>query len=117
MRATEIIRGILDIIDQVEEPAHPEGMDMAVQITKVVPEIDTISLSKDAGEINRFRQIVDLLPDDNDMSPLSNSPNPKVADIDAVTTHAGGGVNGPKHPADIRTNAPSMFPAAQWKGE
>jgi len=113
MRATEIIRDILDIIDQVEEPAHPEGMDMAVQITKVVPEIDTMSLSHDAGEINRFRQIVDLLPDNNEMSPLSNSPNPKVADINAVTKHAGGGVNGPKHPSDIRGEHPSMYPAHQ----
>ena len=32
-----------------------------------------------------------------------------VADIDAVTTNAGGGVNGPKHPADIRVKDPGAY--------
>jgi hypothetical protein len=35
------------------------------------------------------------------------------ADIDSVTKNAGGGVNGPKHPADIRGEHPSMYPAYQ----
>jgi len=47
------------------------------------------------------------------MSPLSNSPNEKIADITAVTVDAGGGVNGPKHPHDLRVKDPSMYPNQQ----
>jgi hypothetical protein len=31
-----------------------------------------------------------------------------------VTTDAGGGVNGPKDPSDIRGEHPSMYPAHQY---
>ncbi len=117
MRATEIIRDILDIIDQVEEPAQPDGVDMAVKITKVMPEPETMPLSHDAEAINRFKQILDLLPDGNEMSPLSNSPNPKVADIDAVTKHSGDDMHKSKNPADIRSDATSMYPFHQHKPE
>ena len=41
--------------------------------------------------------------------PLANSPNEVVADIEAVTTDAGGGVNGPKHVDDIRVKDPRGF--------
>jgi hypothetical protein len=41
--------------------------------------------------------------------PLANSPNEVVADVDAVTTLAGGGVNGPKHPDDIRVKDPRGY--------
>jgi hypothetical protein len=40
---------------------------------------------------------------------VANSPNEVVADIEAVTTDAGGGVNGPKDPADIRIKDPRGF--------
>jgi len=35
-----------------------------------------------------------------------NSPNEIIAPIASVTTDAGGGVNAPKHPADIRVKDP-----------
>jgi len=47
------------------------------------------------------------------MSPLSNAPNPQYAPVSAVTTDAGGGPNKPKHPADIRGNSQSLYPAHQ----
>jgi hypothetical protein len=47
------------------------------------------------------------------MSPLANSPNEKIASIDAVTVDAGGGINGPKHPHDLRVKDPSMYPNQQ----
>jgi hypothetical protein len=43
----------------------------------------------------------------------NNSPAANVAGIEAVTTHAGGGWNGPKHPADIRADSVAMYPAFQ----
>jgi hypothetical protein len=33
-----------------------------------------------------------------------------------VTTDAGGGLNGPKHPADLRVKDPSMYPNFQAGG-
>lgn len=39
----------------------------------------------------------------------SNTPNEVVAPVEAVTTSAGGGVNGPKHPADIRVKDPRGY--------
>ena len=46
----------------------------------------------------------------------ANEPGEVYADIDAVTTLAGGGHNGPKHPSDIRGEHPSMYPFLQHRG-
>jgi len=107
MRATEIIRGVLDLIDQVEHnEAGPEPV-MIVAKTEVEPEnpLD--------DNVRRFKQIIDLVSNDKDPAEFANSPEEKIADIDAVTANAGGGLNGPKHPADIRGEHPSMFPFFQ----
>lgn len=86
MRANDIIRAVLDILDQQEQT--PED----------VP--------NEAGEkTSRFKQIFAML-DNPSAGPLANSPNEIVADIDSVTTNAGGGVNGSKDPADIRVKDP-----------
>jgi hypothetical protein len=39
-----------------------------------------------------------------------NSPAEVTAGIESVTTHAGGGWNGPKNPADIRADSVAMYP-------
>jgi len=44
---------------------------------------------------------------------VANRPNEVVAPVSAVTTDAGGGVNGPKHPHDIRVKDPSAYPDQQ----
>ena len=44
-----------------------------------------------------------------------NSPAEVVAGIESVTTNAGGGLNGPKNPADIRADSVSMYPNFQAK--
>lgn len=67
----------------------------------------------DAADPNHFEQIADLLPDEAEEK-IVNRPRPKYAKIAAVTTKAGGGVNGPKHPSDIRGEHPSMYPAHQY---
>jgi hypothetical protein len=102
MRATEIIRGVLDLIDQVENsnqtdqestPAH-EPVEEPVQTG-----VDT----------NRFKQIFDILSAERDQM-YDNSPDPVVAGIESVTVHAGGGWNGPKNPADLRSDSVSLYP-------
>lgn len=97
MRATDIIRGVLDLIDQVEDS---EGH----------PPTATIEIEPEQGEpeASRFKQIFAMLSNPS-QGPLGNSPNEVVADIHSVTDHAGGGVNGPKHPDDIRIKDPRGY--------
>lgn len=97
MRIQDIIRSVLDIIDQVDGDDTPSD--------------EPIGYTDD--DIDRFKQIAGIMPKDGEMSVLANSPNEKVADITAVTVDAGGGVNGPKHPHDIRVKDPSQHPGQQ----
>ena len=80
MRIQEILRALIDIIDAQEELDAEDGKHM----------------------------VKDMI-DNPSRGPLANSPNEVVAPVDAVTTDAGGGVNGPKHPADIRVKDPSPY--------
>ena len=99
MRAQDIIRAVLDILDQ-------DDKEVRVDVDTVVP--------NEPGEQNsRFKQIFHMLSQRNRQEPYSNSPRDAVADIEAVTTLAGGGINGPKHPHDIRVKDPSMHPDQQ----
>ena len=59
-------------------------------------------------DIRRFRQIVDLA--DKQTTEYPNTPKEEYAGLDSVTTAAGGGMNGAKHPADIRGEHPSLYP-------
>jgi hypothetical protein len=91
MRATDILRQVLDLLDAVEDSAEQ-------------PKVD-VQVNQNDEDDGRFKQILAMLDADS-FGPLANSPNEVVADVDAVTTLAGGGVNGPKHPADIRVKDP-----------
>lgn len=106
MRATEIIRSILDVIDHIDIEQEPEQPVAIATITE-----PTTGSCGDDG--NRFKQIMDLLTSEYQM--YDNSPNETVAGIESVTTHAGGGWNGPKNPADIRADSISMYPNFQAK--
>lgn len=98
MRATDIIRNVLDLLDAVED-------------SKSQPEVK-VDIQQNDEPDNRFKQILAMLDNDS-FGPLANSPNEVVAPVSAVTTDAGGGVNGPKHPADIRVKDPSAYPNQQ----
>jgi hypothetical protein len=100
MRATEFIRNILDLIDQVDDVHQP---DLAQQ---------TIYSDED----RKMDQISDFINADDDRT-YDNEPNEVISDFASVTTDAGGGVNGPKHPADIRGEHSSMYPNKQWNGK
>jgi hypothetical protein len=101
MRAHEIIRSVLDLIDKIENP-HSE------------PDIgEPINLGQSEEE-RRLQQIMDLLT--TSYQTYDNSPAEVVASIDSVTKDAGGGWNGPKHPADIRADSVAMYPNFLAKG-
>ncbi len=104
MRAQELIQAVLQMLDQSEQPTEPT----AVVVTS---EPDNLDNPYD-DEVRRMKQIAGLL-DPGEMSPLSNAPNPQYADVDAVTVDAGSGPNKPKHPADMRGNSQSLYPAHQ----
>ena len=98
MRATDIVRQVLDLLDQVEGEHDIQD--------------DTIDAEVHVHQNNepddRFKSILAMLDSDS-FGPLANSPNEVVADVDAVTTLAGGGLNGPKDPADIRVKDPRGY--------
>jgi hypothetical protein len=94
MRATDIVRQVLDLLDAVEGDHD------------LKPEVK-IDVQQNDEPDNRFKQILAMLDSDS-FGPLANSPNEVVAPVDAVTTLAGGGLNAPKHPADIRVKDPRL---------
>lgn len=91
MSARDLLRAVLDILDA---EAGQVSADVHVQ--------------QNGEEDNRFKQILAMLDADS-FGPLANSPNEVIAPLSAVTTDAGGGLNGPKHPADIRVKDPRGF--------
>ena len=108
MRATEIIRGVLDLIDQVECAQQPEP-----EIAIVAEPVNDLP---PAGEDTRFKHIFAMLNAER-ANPVmyDNSPNETIAGIDAVTKDASGGQSAPKHPSDIRSDSVSMYPNFQAK--
>lgn len=96
--ARDIIRALLDILDQADQSKNTVDADVTVY--------------QNDEEPRRFKQILAMLDADS-FGPLANSPNPVVAPLSAVTTDAGGGPNGPKHPHDIRVKDPSAYPNQQ----
>lgn len=107
MRATDIIRELLCLIDVIDnkQPPQPELPPVepvaAVTVTKV-------SSEELEDEPRRFKQIFDLLSAEREGN-YANSPTDAVAGIESVTTGAGGGLNGPKHPADLRVKDPRGY--------
>ncbi len=95
MRATDIVRQVLDLLDAVEG-----GHDLK-------PEAH-VHLDQNDEPDDRFKSILAMLDSDS-FGPLANSPNEVVAPVSAVTTDAGGGLNGPKDPADIRVKDPGAY--------
>lgn len=97
MRATDLIRNVLDLIDQVDTGETTETPQTAADFYD--------------DEARRMNQIKDLIPSEE--GTYHNSPVQATASITAVTVDAGGGTNMPKHPADIRANSVAMYPGAQ----
>lgn len=93
MRATDVVRQVLDLLDAIEG-----DNDIKADVTVV----------QNSEPDNRFRQILAMLNAES-FGEYANTPNEVVSDVDSVTTLAGGGVNGPKDPADIRVKDPRGF--------
>lgn len=99
MKITDIIRNILDIIDSAEQPADS----MVAVAIDATPEQEQRDMLRLAGIL------------DCDDGEYANAPAEAVAPM-AAAFPAGDDVHHSKNPADIRTNAPSMYPNFQAKG-
>ncbi len=112
MRASDIIRGVLDLIDQIDCPPQE------AEVTLVVPANNTPAenpMTRPA-DANHFKQIFDILSAERNQM-YSNSPAEVVTGIESVTTDAGGGWMGPKNPADLKSNSISLYPNYQHRPE
>jgi hypothetical protein len=97
MRIADLLRQFADIVDQAEQPDSRPG---------------EMSPLANGDDKNRFKQVMDLINSERSAE-YENEPAEQYAGIEAVTTDAGGGVNGPKHPHDIRVKDPSAYPNQQ----
>jgi hypothetical protein len=97
MRIADLLRQFADIVDQAEQPDSTSG------------EMSPLS---NGDDVNRFKQVMDLITSEQ-QTEYANEPAEQYAGIESVTTNAGGGVNGPKHPHDLRVKDPSMYPGQQ----
>jgi len=96
MRATDIIRNVLDLIDSIDQPAAE------LVVPAPAPADD---------ELRRMQQIAGLQT--AEPTCYANEPVEAYAPVQAVTTAAGGGPNKPKHPSDMRSDSVSMYPEFQ----
>ncbi len=97
MRIAELLRKMADVIDHAEQDSGNDQSPLS-------------NMGQD--DPNRIKQIADFLTGINGRE-FANEPNEEYAGIEAVTTDAGGGVNGPKHPHDLRVKDPSQHPNQQ----
>jgi hypothetical protein len=114
MRITDIIRDILDLVDG-EQNKHPvvsrddDSVDFDLdQDGQPDIEIEPEAPNSEHDDVRRFRQLAGIEAHNPDAE-YSNEPHPTMTGIEGVTTAAGGGVNGPKHPADIRVKDPGAY--------
>ena len=103
MRATDIVRQVLDLLDSVEGE-HDLKPDVELPC-------DTQDSEASEPIAGRFKQIFDLLDQDGAVpgSDATTTPDEQYAGVEAVTTLAGGGINAPKHPDDIRVKDPGAY--------
>jgi hypothetical protein len=94
MKITDIIRGVLDVIDRAEEPEQEPAIAVAIQVE---PEEELMDMQRLAGILGV------------EEPEFANEPNAIVAPVGAAFP-AGDDVHYSKNPADIRADSISMFP-------
>ena len=114
MRITDIIRDILDLVDG-EQNKNPvvsrDNNSVNFDLDRdgeTDMEIEPETPNSEHDDVRRFKQLAGIEAH-NPNAEYANEPHPTMTGIEAVTTLAGGGVNGPKHPADIRVKDPRGY--------
>ena len=88
MRATDLIRHVLDLIDTIEKSGP----------------VDVEELEEKPAKKERATR----------KTKHANTPDEQYASVDAITKDMGGGPNKPKHPADLRGDSNSLYPTMQY---
>lgn len=114
MIISDIIRSLLTKLDTIQQPEPTATIVIAHEPTGKLSPLSMAGGSEDDEELARMKQIAGLLPVDANTE-YANEPQEMYADVDAVTKDAGGGVNGPKHPSDLRGDHVSLYPNHQHK--
>jgi hypothetical protein len=104
MRVTDIIRGILDIVDRAEQPEQEEHIAIAIQ-QEPQPEEEM--------QIAVMQQLAGIVSDEGPI--YANEPNELVSGMEAACP-SGTDMHHSKNPADIKSNSISMYPAYQARG-
>ncbi len=96
---------------------NAQGMDNIESLLKLVSKVNP-----DMPEPTMNDPIIKIgMSDQDQMNPakigFENAPDEQYADIDAVTKDAGGGMNGPKHPKDLRVKDPSPYENEAYENE
>ena len=106
MRITDIIRGVLDLVDldtKEEQPAE-QTMDAMVMVAQDTHAPDELAIIQQLAGLEQTLQPA-----------YANEPQEMTAPIGAAFP-GGDDMHHRKNPADIRTNAPSMYPGYQAGG-
>ena len=93
MKATEIIRNLLDLIDSVDSAESNTNINDYEDETSCGPDCDCPKCQEK----------------------LSNSPDELYVDTDTMLS-IGNDVHKPKHPADIRVSSVALYPDTAYKG-
>jgi len=88
MRATDLIRHVLDLIDTIEKSGP----------------VDVEELEQKPAKKERATR----------KTKHANTPDEIEYGVDLVTKDMGGGPNKPKHPADLRGDSNSLYPTMQY---
>lgn len=118
MKITDIIRGILDLADVAIErlPAEP-----VAQVVAIEPEqtcgtcgIAPCSCEQEPDLLAVIQHLAGVEVSEPDLG-YANQPEEQIAPVGAAFP-GGDDMHSRKNPADIRTNAPSMYPGYQAGG-
>ena len=121
MKITDIIRGVLDLVDATAAPAQPEPD--AIAALAVAPGEPVIQMAVEPESLEPdllavIQQLAGLESPEADcgiQTQYANEPSEVTAPIGAAFP-GGNDMHSRKNPADIRTNAPSMYPGYQAGG-
>jgi hypothetical protein len=110
MKITDIIRGILDHVDSVVAQPGPEPQEPEMVIA--VPAEAPCEPDQGSDLLAIIQQLAGIpaAPD------YANEPVEAIAQLGAAFP-GGDDMHNRKNPADIRTNAPSMYPGFQAGGQ
>jgi hypothetical protein len=110
MRITDIIRGVLDLADMAGAASQP--VETPVVMAMPVTDEPTADSGEDLIAVLQRLSGLEAEADCGIQTQYANEPSEMTAPVGAAFP-GGDDVHARKNPADIRTNAPSMYPGYQ----